>query len=100
MDFANMDRRQLTLAGAGFSVMLSLHYSFQLLSQHLFYWKKPKEQRAILVLILMPPVYAVSSFFGFIDPSGSRSILMLLDSVREFYGAAVRPSSRFPLIIW
>ncbi|XP_057764608.1 uncharacterized protein LOC130985579 [Salvia miltiorrhiza] len=87
MDFANMDRRQLTLAGAGFSVMLSLHYSFQLVSQHLFYWKNPKEQRAILIILLLPPVYAVTSFFGFIDRAGSKPFFMLLDSVKECYGA-------------
>lgn len=87
MDFANMDRRQLTLAGAGFSVMLTLHYSFQLLSQHLFYWKNPKEQKAILIIILMAPVYAVNSFFGLVDAGGSKPLFMLLDSVKECYEA-------------
>ncbi|KAH6773741.1 organic solute transporter ostalpha protein [Perilla frutescens var. hirtella] len=87
MDFANMDRRQLTLAGAGFSVMLTLHYSFQLLSQHMFYWKNPKEQRAILIIILMAPVYAVNSFFGLVDARGGKPFFMLLDSVKECYEA-------------
>ncbi|KAG6393981.1 hypothetical protein SASPL_144557 [Salvia splendens] len=87
MDFANMDRRQLTLAGAGFSVMLTLHYSFQLVSQHLFYWKNPKEQRSILIILLLPPVYAVTSFFGFIDRRGSKQFFMLLDSVKDCYSA-------------
>lgn len=85
-----MDRRQLTLAGAGFSVMLTLHYSFQLLSQHLFYWKNPKEQKAILIIILMAPVYAVNSFFGLVDAGGSKPFFMLLDSVKECYEALVR----------
>ncbi|KAK6124417.1 hypothetical protein DH2020_041837 [Rehmannia glutinosa] len=82
-----MDRRQITLAGSGFSVMLTLHFTFQLLSQHLFYWKTPKEQKAILIIILMAPVYAVVSFVGLLDIKGSKPLFMLLDSVKECYEA-------------
>ncbi|CAM8893617.1 unnamed protein product [Rhodiola kirilowii] len=47
MDFSNMDRGQITLIGAGVCTMLSMHFTIQLLSQHLFYWKNPKEQKVI-----------------------------------------------------
>ncbi|GER27184.1 hypothetical protein STAS_02865 [Striga asiatica] len=87
MDFASMDRRQLTLAASGFSVMLTLHFTFQLLSQHLFYWKNPKEQKAIIIIILMAPVYAVDSFVGLLDIRGSKQFFMFLDSVKECYEA-------------
>ncbi|KAK4439224.1 Transmembrane proteinDDB [Sesamum alatum] len=87
MDFANMDRDQLTLAASGFLVMLTLHFTFQLVSQHLFYWKNPKEQKAILIIILMAPVYAVDSFVGLLDIRGSKPFFMLLDSVKECYEA-------------
>ncbi|KAL3627671.1 hypothetical protein CASFOL_029034 [Castilleja foliolosa] len=89
MDFANMDRRQITMASSGFSVMLTLHFTFQLLSQHLFYWKNPKEQKAILFIILMAPLYAVDSFVGLLDIQGSKPIFMLLDSVKDCYEALV-----------
>ncbi|KAL6567445.1 hypothetical protein OROGR_001113 [Orobanche gracilis] len=87
MDFANMDRRQLTLAGSGFSVMLTPHFTFQLLSQHLFYWKTPIEQKAILIIILMAPVYAVVSFVGLLDIRGSKHIFMVLVSAKDCYEA-------------
>ncbi|KAK4399063.1 Transmembrane proteinA [Sesamum angolense] len=87
MDFANMDRDQMTLAASGFLVMLSLHFTFQLVSQHLFYWKNPKEQKAILIIILIAPVYAVDSFVGLLDIRGSKPFFMLLDSVKECYEA-------------
>lgn len=89
MDFASMDRRQLTMGGSGLSVMLTLHFTFQLLSQHLFYWKNPKEQKAIIIIILMAPLYAVVSFVGLLDIQGSKSLFMLLDSVKECYEALV-----------
>lgn len=95
MDFTKMDRRQLTLAGSGFSVMLTLHFTFQLLSHHLFYWKNPKEQKAILIIIMMAPVYAVNSFVGLLDIKGSKPFFMLLDSVKECYEALVHTFSRF-----
>lgn len=82
-----MDRRELTLVGAGMSVMLSLHFTVQLLSQHLFYWKNPKEQKAIIVIILMVPVYAINSFVGLLDIRGSKPFFILLDSVKECYEA-------------
>lgn len=89
MDFASMDRRQLTMGGSGLSVMLTLHFTFQLLSQHLFYWKNPKEQKAIIIIILMAPLYAVVSFVGLLDIQGSKPLFMLLDSVKECYEALV-----------
>jgi hypothetical protein len=53
---------QITLLGSTFCVMLTLHFSIQLLSEHFFYWKKPKEQKAILIIILMAPLYAIDSY--------------------------------------
>ncbi|KAL3820579.1 hypothetical protein ACJIZ3_006484 [Penstemon smallii] len=87
MDFSKMDRGQITVAASGFSVLLSLHCTFQLLSQHMFYWKNPKEQKAILIIILIAPVYAVNSFVGLLDIKGSKPYFMLLDSVKECYEA-------------
>ncbi|KAL7088858.1 hypothetical protein ACP275_13G154000 [Erythranthe tilingii] len=87
MDFGSMDRRQLTMAGSGMSVLLTLHFTFPLLSQHLFYWKNPSQQKAIAVIILLAPLYAVNSFVGLLDTQGSKPLFMLLTSVKHCYDA-------------
>lgn len=82
-----MDRAQLTMVGSGFSALLSMHFTIQLLSQHLFYWKNPKEQKAIIMIIIMAPLYAIDSFVGLLDIRGSKEFFMFLDSVKECYEA-------------
>ncbi|KAL8152179.1 hypothetical protein V2J09_009939 [Rumex salicifolius] len=89
MDFRTMDRRQLTIIGSGCCTLLTMHFTVQLLSQHLFYWKTPKEQKAIVIIILMAPIYAVDSFVGLLDYRGSEAFFMLLDSIKECYEALV-----------
>ncbi|KAA0056947.1 transmembrane protein 184C [Cucumis melo var. makuwa] len=89
MDLSTLNPGQLTVVGSGFCVMLTMHYTMQLLSQHLFYWKNPKEQKAIVIIILMAPLYAVDSFVGLLDINGSKEFFMFLDSVKECYEALV-----------
>ncbi|GFY91812.1 organic solute transporter ostalpha protein [Actinidia rufa] len=89
MDLTTLNRGQLTLLGSAASVMLTMHFTVQLLSQHLFYWKNPKEQKAIIVIILMAPIYAIVSFVGLVDFRGSKPFFMYLDSVKECYEALV-----------
>ncbi|KAK2975331.1 hypothetical protein RJ640_004531 [Escallonia rubra] len=84
-----MDRGRLTLMGSTVCVMLTVHLSLQLLSQHVSSWRKPKEQKAILVIILMAPIYAIDSYCGLIDIHGSEAFFMFLDSVKECYEALV-----------
>ena len=89
MDFSTMSRGQITLLGSAGCVMLSMHFTVQLLSQHLFYWKNPKEQKAIIIIILMAPIYAIDSFVGLLDFQGSKAFFMLLESIKECYEALV-----------
>ncbi|KAI3844537.1 hypothetical protein MKX03_006922 [Papaver bracteatum] len=89
MDFSTMDRGQITLLGSAFCAMASMHFTVQLVSQHLFYWKNPKEQKAIIIIILMAPIYAVDSFVGLLDFQGSKAFFMFLDSIKECYEALV-----------
>ncbi|XP_042518815.1 transmembrane protein 184C [Macadamia integrifolia] len=89
IDISKLDRGQLTLLGSGVCVMLTMHFTVQLLSQHLFYWKNPKEQKAILIIILMAPIYAIDSFVGLLDVRGSKTFFLFLDSVKECYEALV-----------
>ncbi|XP_078172203.1 uncharacterized protein LOC144566166 [Carex rostrata] len=89
MDLTAMDPETLTLLGAAFCVMLSMHFTVQLITQHLFYWKNPKEQKAILIIASMAPIYAIVSFVGLLDIQGSKVFFTFLESVKECYEALV-----------
>lgn len=84
-----MNRGQLTLLGSTICVMLSVLFSIKLLLAHLSNWKKPKEQIAIVIIILMAPIYAVDSYVGLWDFRGSEAFFMFLDSIKECYEALV-----------
>ncbi|XP_030928627.1 transmembrane protein 184C-like [Quercus lobata] len=84
-----MNPGQVILIGSTICVMLTAHFSVQLISEHLFHWKKPKEQKAIVIITLMAPIYAIDSFVGLLDFQGSKAFFMFLDSVKECYEALV-----------
>ncbi|XP_058211034.1 uncharacterized protein LOC131323322 isoform X2 [Rhododendron vialii] len=84
-----MNPEQLTLMGTSVCVMLTMHFSVQLASEHIMHWTKPKEQKAIMVIILMAPIYAIDSFVGLLDFQGSKPFFMFLDSIKECYEALV-----------
>ncbi|KAL1222876.1 LAZ1-like protein 1 [Cardamine amara subsp. amara] len=89
IDLSTLSPAEITVMGSVFCVLLSMHFTMQLISQHLFYWKNPKEQKAILIIILMAPVYAINSFVGLLDAKGSKPFFMFLDAVKECYEALV-----------
>lgn len=84
-----MNPGEIIIVVCGLCVMLSMLFTIQLLSQHLFYWKNPKEQKAIIIIILMAPLYAVVSFVGLVDFFGSEAFFMFLESIKECYEALV-----------
>lgn len=96
MDLSHLSRGQITRMGSGFCVLLTVHFTLQLLAQHLFHWKNPKEQKAVVIIILMAPIYAVVSFVGLLDVRGSKEFFTLLESIKECYEALV--SAPFCLI--
>ncbi|KAG7653888.1 Organic solute transporter subunit alpha/Transmembrane protein 184 [Arabidopsis suecica] len=89
IDLSTLSPAEITVMGSVFCVLLSMHFTMQLVSQHLFYWKNPKEQRAILIIVLMAPIYAINSFVGLLDAKGSKPIFMFLDAVKDCYEALV-----------
>ncbi|EFJ04796.1 hypothetical protein SELMODRAFT_163348 [Selaginella moellendorffii] len=89
MDITQMDARTLSLMMAGGCAMLAMHFTFKLVSEHLFYWKNPKEQKAILIIVLMAPLYAIDSFFGLVQITGSEALFTFLDAIKECYEALV-----------
>lgn len=84
-----MARVNLTMMGCTVCLMLTLHFTIRLVSQHLSAWKKPKEQKAILIIILMAPLYAIVSYVGLVDFLGSSTFFTFLESVKECYEALV-----------
>ncbi|XP_078433261.1 uncharacterized protein LOC144704649 [Wolffia australiana] len=89
MDLTKLDAASITLLGAGAGAILTLHFTIILVTQHLFYWKNPKEQKAIIIIILMAPLYAVVSFVGLLDIDGSKPFFTFLESIKECYEALV-----------
>ena len=89
-DFTKMNPGQIILMGCACCVLFTLHFTIQLLSQHLYYWKNPKEQKAIIIIILMAPIYAAVSFAGLSDFRGSKAFFMFLESIKECYEALVK----------
>jgi hypothetical protein len=89
MDITQMDGRTLTLLGSGLCTMASVHFTTQLVSQHLFYWKNPAQQRLIIVIVCMAPIYALTSFFGLAEIKGSEVLFTVLESIKECYEALV-----------
>ncbi|KAK9149977.1 hypothetical protein Syun_008286 [Stephania yunnanensis] len=89
MDITKLDREQITYIGTGLCVLLTLHFSVKLLLQHLYHWKNPKEQKAIVVIILMAPLYAIVSYVGLVDFWGSKAFFTFLESIKECYEAFV-----------
>nr|GMD84060.1 transmembrane protein 184C-like [Ipomoea batatas] len=77
----------LTMTACTVCLVLTLHFTIRLVSQHLSAWKKPKEQKAILIIILMAPLYAVVSYVGLVDFLGSNTFFTFLESVKECYEA-------------
>lgn len=85
-----MTRKQETLIGSGACVVITVLLSLKLVKDHLSHWKKPKEQKAIIVIILMAPIYALDSYVGLLDIRGSETFFVFLDAVKECYEALVR----------
>ncbi|KAK7262721.1 hypothetical protein RJT34_30299 [Clitoria ternatea] len=84
-----MNPAQVILYGSTLCVLIAVHFSMKLLSDHVLNWKKPKEQKAIIIIILMAPLYAVDSYVGLINFFGSEVFFTLLDSIKECYEALV-----------
>ncbi|KAF9672868.1 hypothetical protein SADUNF_Sadunf11G0089000 [Salix dunnii] len=63
---------QLTILASTFRVMLTMHFSGKFLIEHPLSWKKRTEKKAIIIIILMAPIYAINSFVGLVHFQGSK----------------------------
>lgn len=85
-----MDVGRMIFLGVTSSVVLTVVFSLWLLAQHLSNWKKPKEQKAIVIIILMAPLYAGISYIGLVEFMASSTFFLFLESIKECYEALVR----------
>jgi len=60
-----------------------------LIYRHRQNWTRPREQQLIVYIILMVPLFAVSSCVGLMNMHASESMIMLLESTKECYEAVV-----------
>lgn len=81
---------QMIFLGVTSSVVITAILSLWLLVQHLSNWKKPTEQKAIVIIILMAPLYAGISYIGLLEAMASSTFFLFLESIKECYEALVR----------
>lgn len=58
------DDRQTTLLIAGMATLLAANLCLSLVQEHVKHWKRGREQRAIIAIVFMVPLFAVDSYFG------------------------------------
>ncbi|KAF5728335.1 transmembrane protein [Tripterygium wilfordii] len=85
-----MNPGQLALLRSTICVVLTTHFSVQVMSKHLLCWKKAEEQKAILLIVLKAPIYAVDSYAGLLDLRGRKAFFMFLESIKESCEELVR----------
>ncbi|BBN04893.1 hypothetical protein MPTK1_3g08600 [Marchantia polymorpha subsp. ruderalis] len=84
-----VDVRTGTLLIAGLSTVLCLQFSATLMMQHRYHWVKPEQQKQIMIIICMAPLYAVTSFFGLVEVRAGEVFFTILESIKECYEALV-----------
>ena len=52
-------------------------------------WTHKIEQRSIVIIILMVPLFGINSYVGLLDMKASETMIMILDSIKECYEAVV-----------
>lgn len=87
--FSSFGRREWTLFGAGSCTLLSVLLSAQLISKHLRHWTNPKEQKSIVAIAFMAPLYAIVSLVGLVEIRGSTAFFSFLEALKECYEALV-----------
>lgn len=71
------------------STSLAIILSALLIFRHTSSWTNPKQQRFIVIIILMVPLFAVDSLVGLIDIEASAAFITILDGVKELYESVV-----------
>ncbi|GJT02809.1 protein LAZ1 homolog 1 [Tanacetum coccineum] len=73
-----------TIFSAGFCVLVALVLSTYLIFEHLAAYNQPEEQKFLIGLILMVPVYAVESFLSLYDSDSAFNYEIIRDCYEAF----------------
>ncbi|KAI3942324.1 hypothetical protein MKW92_041461 [Papaver armeniacum] len=65
------------------SVLVPLSLSLFLIFEHIAAYNQPEEQKFLIGIILMEPVYALESFLPLLDPNST----CICETMRDFYEA-------------
>lgn len=80
---------ELLLHGSGIMMLASIVLSAILIMRHVNEWSKPYQQRNILIIICMTPLFAIDSFIGLLELEAGEIVAHVLDMVKECYEAVV-----------
>jgi len=80
---------ELVLYGSGIMMLLSIALSTILILRHVQKWNQPIQQRNILIIILMTPLFAIDSFIGLLELEQGEIVAHILDMIKECYEAVV-----------
>lgn len=72
------------VVSAGIFVFIALFLSMFLICQHLAFYNQPEEQKFLIGLILMVPVYAVESFLSLLDSKVAFNCEIMRDCYEAF----------------
>lgn len=73
-----------TIFSAGIFVFVALVLSMYLIFEHLAAYNQPEEQKFLIGIILMVPVYAVESFLSLVDSSSAFNCEVIRDCYEAF----------------
>jgi len=79
----------LAVATGAVTTALAVLLSGALISKHLRSWTDPRQQKLIIYIIIMVPLFAVDSFIGLLEIEASATVALILDSIKECYEAFV-----------
>ncbi|CAI5499676.1 unnamed protein product [Closterium sp. Naga37s-1] len=82
-----LDPRRLTLLIAGMVTLVASNLCVNLIGRHTREWTKPREQRAVMVLVGLAPVVALDSYFGLAEMPGYEWQVALLHLLKDCYVA-------------
>jgi len=77
------------LYGSAVMTLASIALSGILIMRHVQKWDKPLQQRNILIIICMTPLFAIDSFIGLLELEAGEIVAHVLDLIKECYEAVV-----------
>jgi len=78
------------LLSSGIMTFVTVALSTNLILQHLNHWKRPIQQKNIIRIIILAPLYAVNCFIGLLELQNNHVLIFLshvLDVINECYEA-------------